>query len=92
MTKQELVAKIAKETGVTKTDTNMMVDAIAKAIADALAEGEAIRLPSLGSFRVGEVSETTRYNGLAGGTQTYPAHKRVRFKPCKELRERVKGS
>ena len=40
MTKQELVAKVAKDTGVTKTDTNMMVDAVAKAIADALAEGE----------------------------------------------------
>ena len=90
MTKKELIDKIASETGVTKKDSEMMFDKIIQVIADELAESGEIRIAGLGIFRVGEFAETTRYNALAGGVKTYPAHKRVRFKPAKELKDRVK--
>ncbi len=89
MTKKELIDRIAKETGVTKSDSEMMFNTIIKVIVDELAETGEIRVAGLGAFRIGEVAETTRYNALAGGTKTYPAHKRVRFKPGKELKDRL---
>ena len=89
MTKKELIDKIAKETGVTKTDSEMMLTTIVKIITDELAETGEIRVVGLGTFRIGEFAETTRYNALAGGVKTYPAHKRVRFKAAKELKDRI---
>ena len=90
MTKKGLIDKIAAQTGVTKKDSEMMFNTIVKVITDELFESGEVRVAGLGAFRIGEVAETTRFNALAGGTKTYPAHKRVRFKPAKELKDRVK--
>ena len=56
MTKKDLVDTIAADTGVTKADSELMLDAITKAIADCLVSGDSIRLPALGSFKVGTVA------------------------------------
>ena len=89
MTKKDLISRIAEETGITKRDSEMMFDKIVKVITDELAETGEIRIAGLGTFRIGTVAETTRFNALAGGTKTYPEHKRIRFKPGKELRDRI---
>ena len=89
MTKKEMIDKIAAEAGVTKNDSEMMFKTIVKVITDELVESGEIKVVGLGAFRIGDVAETTRFNALAGGTKTYPAHRRVRFKPAKELRDKI---
>ena len=89
MTQKEFIDKIASETGVTKLDTKMMVNAIMKAISEELEEGGSIRFPELGTFSVGVVSERNIYNPYIGANMILPAQKRVRFKPSKGLKDRV---
>ena len=89
MTQKELIDKVASDTGVTKLDTKMMVNALVKAISEELEKGGSIRLPELGTFYIGVLSERDIYNPLMGGNMTFPEQKRVRFKPSKGLKDRV---
>ena len=50
MTMGDLVNTVAADTGVTKTDTKFMLDALVKAITDELVAGGSVRIPALGSF------------------------------------------
>jgi len=52
MKKYELVAAVAKKTGITQTDVNKVVDAISETIVEACVEnGDDVNLPTLGKFR-----------------------------------------
>lgn len=76
MTQKELIDKVASETGETKLDTKMMVNALVRVICEELEEGVSVRLPELGTFSIGVVSERNVYNPL-------------RFKPSKGLKDHV---
>ena len=52
MKKYELVAAVAKKTGITQTDVNKVVDAMSEVIVEACVEnGDDVNLPTLGKFR-----------------------------------------
>ena len=89
MTQKELIDKVASDTGVTKMDTKMMIDAIVRAISEELEEGGSVRLSELGTFSIGIVSERNIYNPLFGEKMLFPEQKRVKFKPSKGLKDRV---
>ena len=89
MTQKELIATGATETGITKLDTKMMLNAITKAISDELAGGGSIRLTGLGTFSVSVIPEREVNNALFGGTVYFPEQKRVKFKVAKGLKDRL---
>lgn len=89
MTRRDIVVKAAEATGVTKRDTEMMLDAILGVLSDALVSGERIAIHGFGIFHIGEVAEHTAFNALAGGEMSFKAQRRVHFKPAKELREKL---
>ncbi len=89
MTKTEMIDKVAADTGVTKTDTKIMLNAFLKAIADELAAGGSIKLPEIGSFTVGTVSEHDHFNAFTGTVEHCPDQKRVRFRASKNLKDKV---
>ena len=89
MTMGDLVNTVAAKTGVTKSDMKLMLDAMVKAICDVLANGGSVRLPALGYFKVGVVTAHDAENALIGGVVHFDEQKRVRFKPGKELRDRL---
>ena len=89
MTQKELIAKVAAETGITKRDTKMMLEAITKAISDELTNGGSIRLTELGTFSVTVIPERKVNNKLFGSTVCYPEQKRVKFKVAKGLKDRL---
>ena len=91
MTKTELIERIAEETGVTRTDTKLMVNRIIKTISDELAEGGTIRLSELGTFSVTIVEAHEHYNALLGGKVLCPEQRKIRFKSSKALRKRING-
>lgn len=92
MTKKDLVCRLAKSTGVTKADSEFMLDAMLGVISDALSEGEDVLLPRLGKLYVGTVAAHESENGLAGGVLHFDARRQARFRPAKELRERLNAS
>ena len=52
MTKADLIDRIATGTGLTKIETEAVVNGLIATVAHALKEGEAIELRGFGSFRV----------------------------------------
>ena len=54
MTKAEMVAKVASEAGITKSQAEKAVDGFVSAVSDALATGDKITLVGFGTFSVGE--------------------------------------
>lgn len=52
MKKFELVAEVAKKSGLTQTDVNKVIDAMCPVIVEACVEnGDEVNLPSLGKFK-----------------------------------------
>ena len=89
MTMKDLINSVAADTGVTKADTKLMLDALVKTIADCLVSGNSVRLSALGTFKVGVVAEHDVDNKLLGKTVHFDEQRRVRFNASKELRERL---
>ena len=90
MNKAELVEEVAGKVGLTKKETNNVVDAITSAITDSLVRNERVTLVGFGTFQVRERKARRGVNPQTRGTIQIPAKKVPKFRPGKELRERVK--
>jgi len=90
MTKAELVAKIASEAGITKSQAEKAVDGFFSAVSDALAAGDKITLVGFGTFSVSARSQREGRNPGTGEKIQIPASKAVKFKAGKTLSEKVK--
>ena len=90
MTKAELIAKIASEAGITKSQAEKAVDGFVFAVSDALATGDKITLVGFGTFSIGERAQREGRNPRTGEKIQIPASKVVKFKAGKTLSEKVK--
>ena len=90
MTKAELVAKIASEAGITKSQADKAVDGFVSTVSGALSGGDKITLVGFGTFSVGARSAREGRNPRTGEKIKIPASKVVKFKLGKTLSEKVK--
>jgi DNA-binding protein HU-beta len=90
MTKAEIVAKIASDGGITKSQAEKAVDGFVSAVSDALTMGDKITLVGFGTFSVGERAQREGRNPRTGEKIKIPASKVVKFKAGKTLSEKVK--
>lgn len=85
MTKAQFVATVAEKLDTTKKDTEVVVDLIFSTIKDeVLATGE-FTLPLLGKLKVKEAA--ARSGTTNGKPWSKPAHKVLRFKAAKQIKE-----
>ena len=91
MNKAALVERIAAETGVTKSDTKLMVDAITNAIIAELMDGGQVTLPGLGTLYVGATKEHEGFDPATGRMREIPRKKQVRFKAAADLKRKMNG-
>jgi len=89
MNKGELVEQVSNWTGLTKKASREAVDAIASVITDTLARGEKVTLVGFGTFKVMQRKARTGRNPQAGQSIQIPAKKVPRFRPGKDLKDRV---
>ena len=89
MNKTELVAEIAKNTGLTKTDSERAIEAFLNAIAATLKKGDEDRLVGFGTFSVTAREATTGRNPRTGEEIKIPASKQPKFKAGKALKDAV---
>ena len=89
MTKTELIAKVAAETGITKAQAKRCVDAFVEALTEALEKGERVAFPGFGVFKVKERKARKGRNPRTGKVIKIPARKVVVFTPGKALKEKV---
>jgi DNA-binding protein HU-beta len=87
--KNELIAAVADEAGLSKADSEKAVNAVFDAIADSLKKGDEVRLMGFGSFAVSERAASEGRNPRTGEKIRIPASKQVKFKVGKGLKDAV---
>jgi DNA-binding protein HU-beta len=91
MTKAELIANVASETGLTKREAEKAVVAVFDSITAALTEGDKIQLIGFGTFEVKERAARTGRNPKTGEEIKIAASKTPSFKAGKGLKDAVNG-
>jgi len=89
MTKDELVAKIAEEAGITKKEAGETLKTVTNEISGALSKGDSVSLVGFGTFSVSQRSARTGRNPQTGETIQIAASKAPKFKAGKTLKDAV---
>ncbi len=89
MTKADIVDKIASATGLTKVETEVVVDGFLKTVSEALIEGRHIEIRGFGTFRVKKRKPRLARNPRTGESVPLDEHYVPIFKVSRELRELV---
>ena len=89
MNKTELIAAVAEAAGVSKKDSEKVLNAFTEAVENALKRDGKVQLPGFGSFEVRERAARTGRNPQTGEIIEIAAAKVPAFKPGKALKDAV---
>ena len=90
MTKQDLIAKIAKDTGSSKAGAAAALDSMIDGITRSLKKGDAITFVGFGTFKTAHRKARTARNPQTGAAIKIPKRRVVRFTAGKALKAAVK--
>ncbi|MEM0961306.1 MAG: HU family DNA-binding protein [Bacteroidota bacterium] len=91
MTKAHIVDRIAEATGLTKIETEAVVDGFMQTVLDAVAEGDRVELRGFGTFKSVERAPRTARNPRTDQPVRVPRRMAPVFKPAQEFRRRVEA-
>src|SRR5690606_41254234 len=83
MNKAELIEKLAKDAGITKTQANATLDSFVEAVTRTLKKGDKVTLVGFGTFSVTKRAARNGRNPQTGAVIKIKAKKVARFKPGK---------
>jgi DNA-binding protein HU-beta len=89
MNKAELIAQIAEDAGITKTQANASLDSFIGAVTKTLKKGDKVTLVGFGTFSVSKRAARTGRNPQTGESIKIKAKKVARFKAGKELSSKI---
>jgi len=90
MNKTELVAKVAANAGISKSNAEKALNATLSCITEALSNHDKVHLIGFGSFEVKKREAHLARNPLTKEQMTIPERNVVKFTPGKLLKESVK--
>lgn len=90
MNKSELVAAIAKDTGVTKKNVDLVIKSLTANITAEVKKGGKVQIPDLGSFRPVKRAARKVRNPRTGEPMTAPACTVAKFTVAKALKEAIR--
>jgi DNA-binding protein HU-beta len=90
MTKAELIAHVANDAQVKKSDAEKVINSLIKAVSKTLKTKARLALAGFGTFVVTARKAREGRNPQTGKPIKIPATKVVKFKPGKQLKELVK--
>ena len=90
MTKADIVARIAQQTGVEKAVAMTVVEAFMETVKDSVVAGNEVFLRRFGSFIIKKRAKKVARNISKNTTIVIPAHSVPAFKPAKTFLEAVK--
>ena len=90
MTKAELVARVAKDTALTKRQSQRVLDTIIESVQEALRRGDPVTLVGLGTFGVRTRAARKGRHPRTGQEMWLPADRKPTFKAGKGLRQAVR--
>jgi DNA-binding protein HU-beta len=88
--KSELISVVAEKAGLTKKDTEKVVNAVFDGISEALARGEKVQVIGFGTFDVRSRKAREGRNPATGASIQIPAVKVPVFKAGKALKDNIK--
>lgn len=89
MNKQELIAKIAADTGITKAAATGALESLLKGIQQSLKKGDAVTFVGFGTFKTAQRKARIARNPRTGAAIKIPKRKVVRFTAGKALKVAV---
>jgi DNA-binding protein HU-beta len=89
VTKADIVDKIASGTGLTKVDTEAVVDGFITSVIDAMKDGMNIEIRGFGSFKVKKRKGRVARNPRTGAQVMVEEHFVPTFKVSKEMKQIV---
>ncbi len=89
MNKAELIAKIADDAGITKTQANATLDSFIEAVTKTLKSGNKVTLVGFGTFSVSKRAARNGRNPQTGAVIKIKAKKVAKFKAGKELSAKI---
>jgi DNA-binding protein HU-beta len=90
MNKQDLIAKIAKDTGSSKANAAAAVESLIDGITKSLKKGDPITFVGFGTFKTAQRKARTARNPQTGATIKVPKRRVVRFSAGKALKNAVR--
>lgn len=90
MNKAELVARVARDTGLTKADVLRVLDGVLAQVARSLKRGEPVKLVDFGTFLVTRRKPRAAHNPHTGQAMKVPARRSPRFSAGKRLKALVR--
>ena len=90
MNKQELITKIAKDTGSSKAGAAAAVDSLIDGITKSLKKGTAVTFVGFGTFKTSQRKARTARNPQTGAAIKIPKRRVVRFTAGKSLKQAVR--
>jgi DNA-binding protein HU-beta len=90
MNKQELIAKIAKDTEMSKASAAAAVQSLIDGITKSLKKGDAITFVGFGTFKTAQRKARTARNPQTGAPIKIPKRRVVRFTAGKALKDAVR--
>jgi DNA-binding protein HU-beta len=87
MNKQDLITKIAQDTGITKSNAAAAVESFIEGIAKSLKKGQPITFVGFGTFKTAQRKARTARNPQTGASIKIPKRRVVRFSAGKALKQ-----
>ena len=92
MQKREFIGRVAAKTGVTKRDSDQIMDAVCQTLAEGLEEGDRFNVAGVGVFYTNRRAARTARNPHTGGRVSVPALTVPVFRPARGLRDYLNDS
>lgn len=89
MNKADLIAKMAEDADITKTQANAAIDSFVNAVTKTLKSGNKLTLVGFGTFSVTKRAARNGRNPQTGTVIKIKAKKVAKFKPGKELSAKI---
>lgn len=89
MTKADIVDKVASGTGLTKLETEAIIEGFFKTVIEALKEGRGIEIRGFGSYKVKKKNARHARNPKTGEQVFVPEHYVPTFKFSKDFKDLV---
>ncbi|HSD65314.1 MAG TPA: HU family DNA-binding protein [Vicinamibacteria bacterium] len=90
MNKAELVARVARDVGLTKADVQRVLDGILEQVVRSLRKGEPVKLVDFGTFLVSRRKARAAHNPATGEPMRVPGRRWPRFAPGKGLKKLIR--
>jgi DNA-binding protein HU-beta len=90
MNKNELINKVAEKTGISKRETESVINEALDQVMDTLAEGEKVQFVGFGTFEVRQRATRTGRNPQTGETITIPSTSVPGFRAGNKFKDAVK--